>query len=90
MKVDLLCHMYEMKCEDETQVQTHLESLSRMQEQLARMGSGLTDMDLITVILSSLPKSYCLLINVITMSAMHAKVTLKPTKVIESLIDEFE
>ena len=61
-----------------------------MQEQLARMGSGLTDMDLITVILGSLPKSYHLLINVITMSAMHTKVTLKPTKIIKSLINKFE
>ena len=68
----------------------HLESLSRMQEQLAGMGSRLMDTDLITVILGSLPKSYCPLINAITMSAMHTNVTLKPAKVIESLLNDFE
>jgi len=90
VKVDLRCRMYEMKCEDETQVRTHLESLSRMQEQLDGMGGRLTDTDLITVILGSLPKSYRPLINAITMSAMHTKVTLEPAKVIESLLDEFD
>jgi len=89
VKIDLRHRMYEIKCKDKTQVRTHLESLSRMQEQLTRMGGGLTDTDLITVILSSLPRSYQPLINAITMSAMHAKITLEPNKVIESLLDEF-
>jgi len=61
-----------------------------MQEQLAGMGVGLTDLDLVMVILGSLPKSYCPLINAISMSSAHAKVTLKPGKVVESLINEFE
>jgi len=61
-----------------------------MQEQLDGMGGGLTDTDLITIILGSLPKSYQPLINAITMSAMHAKITLEPTKVIESLLDKFD
>ena len=42
--------MYEMKCEDESQVQTHLKSLLRMQEQLKGMGTGLADADLITIV----------------------------------------
>jgi len=90
VKVNLWHRMYEMKCEDEMQVQTHLESLSRMQEQLSRMGGGLMDTDMITVILGSLPKSYCPLINTIMMSAMHVKVTPKPTKVIESLLNKIK
>jgi len=54
--------MYEMKCNDETQVWTHLESLSKMQEQLDGMGGGLTDTDLITVDPWLAPQSYRLLI----------------------------
>jgi len=61
-----------------------------MQEQLTGMGGRLTDTDLITVILGSLPKLYQPLINIITMSAMHAKIALEPAKVIKSLLDEFE
>jgi hypothetical protein len=61
--------MYEMKCEDESNVRTHLETLMRTQEQLAGMNAALTDDDLVTVILGSLPKSYRPLINAIAMSA---------------------
>ena len=75
-----------MKCEDESQVQMHLESLMQMQEQLIGMTVGLADADLIMVILGSLPKSYCPLINAITMSAAHAKVNLKPDNVIENIL----
>jgi len=61
----------------------HLESLSKMQEQLTGMGAGLTDTDLNTIILGSLPKLYHPLINAMTMSAAHAKVSLEPAKIIE-------
>ena len=54
--VDICCRMYKMKCEDESQVCMHLETLTRIQEQLTGMGVGLPDTDLITVIHGSLPK----------------------------------
>ena len=88
--VDICHRMYKMKCEDKSQVRTHLETLMRMQEQLSGMGAALPDTDLITVILGSLPKLYWLLINAISMSATHAKVSLVSEKVIKSLLDEFE
>src|SRR5882724_11314806 len=89
-EVDLQCHIYAMKCENQSQVQMHLESLMQMQEQLIGMTVGLADADLIIVILSSLPKSYCPLINAITMSSAHTKVNLNPDNVVENLWDEFE
>jgi len=58
VKVDIWCWMYEMKCKDDAHVHTHLETLLRMQEQLTGMGAALTDLDLVTVILGSLPKTY--------------------------------
>ena len=79
-----------MKCEDEANVHMHLETLMRTQEQLAGMNAALTDDDLVTVILGSLPKSYWPLINTITMSAMHAKAKLEPDQSVSMLIDEFE
>ena len=90
IKVDMQCQMYEMRCKDESNVCTHLETLMSTQEQLAGMNAALTDDDLVTIILGSLPKSYCSLINVITMSTMHAKVQLEPDHVVRTLIDEFE
>ena len=78
-----------MKCEDESQVRTHLESLMWMQEQLKGMAARLIATDLMMVILGFLPKLYCSLINAITMSAGHSKVDLEPDEV-ESLLDEFK
>ena len=43
VKIDIRRRMYEMKCEDNSNVRTHLETLMRMQEQLAGMEAGLTD-----------------------------------------------
>jgi hypothetical protein len=82
--------MYEMKCEDESNVRTHLENLMKTQEQLAGMNAALSDDELITVILGSLPKSYRPLINAISMSGAHAKVNLEPDRVVGTLTDEFE
>ena len=90
VKVDMRRRMYKMKCEDDSNVRTHLESLMKMHEQLASMNAALTDDDLVTIILGSLPKSYRPLINTITMSAMHVKATLEPDQVVETLIDKFE
>src|SRR3979490_3562 len=90
VKVDMCRRMYELKCEDDANVRTHLESLMKMHKQLASMNAALTDDDLVTIILGSLPKSYRPLINAITMSAMHAKARLEPDQVVEMLIDEFE
>ena len=88
--VDIHCHIYELKYEDESQVHMHLETLMKMQEQLVGMCAGLPDTDLVTIILISLPKSYRPLINAISLPATHAKVSLIPEKVIESLLDEFK
>jgi gag-polypeptide of LTR copia-type len=90
IKVNVRHLMYEMKCKDESNIHTHLESLMNMYEQLAGMNTALTDNDLVMVILGSLPKSYRPLINVITMSAAHMKAKLEPDQVVSTLIDEFE
>src|SRR3977135_3456361 len=42
VKVDLRRRIYEMKCEDEANIRTHLEELMRMQEQLSAMDAKLT------------------------------------------------
>ena len=54
------------------------------------MEDGVSDREFITVILGSLPKSYRLLINAISLSAKHAQVKLEPDAVIGSLLEEFE
>jgi hypothetical protein len=90
IQVDVRRRMYEMKCQDESNVRKHLEALAKMQEQLASMDAGLSKTEFVTVILGSLPKSYRPVINSMSMSASFAKVQLEPDTVISNLIDEFE
>src|SRR6266481_5900555 len=59
VKINIQRRMYKMKCEDELQVRTHLKTLLKIQEQLVGMGSGLPDVDLITILLRLLLKCYC-------------------------------
>jgi replication-associated recombination protein RarA len=84
------CRMYELKCEDDANVHTHLESLMKMCEQLAGMNVALTNDVLVTIILGSLTKSYRPLINAITMSVAHTKAKLEPDQVVGTLIDVFK
>ena len=88
VKIDICHHMYEMKCEDDSNRHTHLETL--MQEQLAGMEVGLTDDELITLILGSLLKSYRALINAISLSIRHAQIKLGPDAIVTSLLEEFD
>jgi gag-polypeptide of LTR copia-type/Zinc knuckle len=90
VKVDICRRMYKMKCEDDSNVCTHLEAMMSMQEQLVGMEAGLMDDELITLILRSLPKSYRALINAISLSARHAQIKLGPHAIVTSLLEEFD
>ena len=61
-----------------------------MQEQLMGMEASLTDDEVITLILGSLPKSYRALINAISLSTRHTQIKLKPDAVVTSLLEEFD
>ena len=65
--VDLRCRMYALKCLDEGNVKTHMETLSSMYEQLKGMGEKIEDSNFMMLILASLPKGYHPLINMISL-----------------------
>ena len=90
LTIDMRRRLYEMKCEDDANVRTHLETMMQLQERLAGMEDGLSDREFITVILGSLPKSYRPLINAISLSVRHAQVELDLSAVVGSLLEEFE
>ena len=76
--VDLQCRMYALKCLDEGNVKTHMETLSSMYEQLKGMGKKIEDGDFTTLILASLPKGYRPLINTISLQNRTSTTPLKP------------
>ena len=76
--VDLWCKMYVLKCLDEGNVKTHMETLSLMYEQLKGMGENIEDSNFTMLILASLPKGYCSLINTISLQNCASTIPLKP------------
>ena len=76
--VDLWRRMYVLKCLDEGDVKTHMETLSLMYEQLKGMGEKIEDGDFMMLILASLPKGYHPLINTISPQNHASTTPLKP------------
>ena len=76
--VDLWCRMYVLICLDEGNVKAHLEALSTMYEQLKGMGEKIEDSDFMILILASLPKGYCSLINMISLQNHTSMTPLEP------------
>ena len=58
VQIDMRRRIYTLRCEDEVNVRTHIESMKALHEQLNGMGERITDQDFIAVVLASLPKSY--------------------------------
>ena len=88
--VDLRCRMYALKCLDEGNVKTHMETLSSMYEQLKGMGEKIEDGDFTTLILASLPKGYRPLINTISLQNCASTTPLQPQVLMESILEEFD
>ena len=65
--VDLWHRLYVLKCLDHSNVKTHIQSLNVLYEQLKNMGEEITEDNFTTLILTSLPKSYWPLINMISL-----------------------
>jgi hypothetical protein len=63
VRVDLRRRIYALKCEDESNIRTHIHTLKSMQERLNGMGEKIEDRDFLAVMLASLPKSYRPLIS---------------------------
>jgi hypothetical protein len=89
VKVDLQRQMLEKQCSEEADVKTHLETLQRMQEELAGMGAPLSDSNFTTTILTSLPKSYGLLLSSVTALAKIVKTTLTLDFIIGHVLEEY-
>ena len=76
--VDLQRRMYALKCLDKGNVKTHMENLNSMYKQLKGMSEKSEDGDFMTLILASLPKGYCPLINTISLHNHASMTPLKP------------
>ena len=60
-----------------------------MYQQLKGMGEEISDGDFMTLILASLPKSYLPLINMISLQKHGSTKPLKPSTIMELIVEEF-
>ena len=88
--MDLWHRLYVLKCLDDSNVKTHIQSLNAMYQQLKGMGEVITETDFKTLILASLPKSYRPLINTISLQNCANPTAVKPAIVMESILEEFD
>ena len=88
--VDLWRRLYVLKCLDDSNVKVNIQSQNTMYQQLKGMGEEFSDGNFTTLILVSLPKSYQLLINMISLQNCANTKPLTPSTIMESILEEFD
>jgi hypothetical protein len=90
VNVDLCRQMQELKCEEDANVCTHLETMMQMHEELAGMGGAPDAQEFLTILLGLLPKTYRPLLTAITTAASIAKQTLTANDVSLWIMEEYD
>ena len=88
--VNLRPRLYALKCLNNSNVNVYIQLLNTMYQQLKGMCKEISKNDFTTLILASLPKSYCPLINMISLQNCVSTIPLKPGMVMESILEEFD
>ncbi len=82
--------MQNLRCREEANIQAHLDTIMKMQEQLAGMGAMLSANNLVTTILASLPSSYGMLLSTVTVTARLMRVLLTPNFITMHILEEYD
>src|SRR5271168_228940 len=88
--VDLRKRLYDIRCTENGNIRTHFDNIRNMREELASLGTTLSEPDFSAIILGSLPKSYDQFISAVTATASVLKQELKPEDLMQTIIDEFD
>ena len=75
---------------DNLNVKVQIQSLNAMYQQLKGMGKEISDGDFTTLILTSLPKSYQPLINMISLQNCMSTKPINPSTIMELILEEFD
>ncbi|OBZ69824.1 Retrovirus-related Pol polyprotein from transposon TNT 1-94 [Grifola frondosa] len=78
------------KCNENTNVRTHLDLLLKMREELSTMGAPIADLDFSAMIFQSLPPSYGTLLTALTTASRLAKNPLTPDDVVFAVCEEYD
>ena len=88
--VELRKRLHDTHCTENGNICAHFDILRTMQEELASLGTALSELDFSAVILGSLPKSYDQFLSAVTATASVLKQDLNPDDLMQTVIDEYD
>ena len=77
-------------CAESGNIHTHFDNIQTMREELASLGTNISEQNFSATILGSLPKSYDQFISAITTTASVLKQELNPDDLIQTIINEYD
>ena len=88
--IELRKRLHEIRCAETGNIRTHFDNIRTMREELASLGTALSEPDFSAVILGSLPKSYDQFISAVIAAASVLKKDLDPEDLMQTIIDEYD
>jgi hypothetical protein len=88
--IELRKQLQVTRCTKNGNVRTHFDNIRTMREELASLGTSLSEQDFSAIILGSLPKFYDQFISAVTATASVLKQELNPDDLIQTIIDEYD
>ena len=88
--IELRKRLQDTRCAENGNVRTHFDNIRILREELASLGTSLSEPDFSATILGSLPKSYDQFLSAVTATASVMKKDLNPKDLMQAIIDEFD
>ena len=88
--VELRKRLHDIRCTENGNIRTHFDNIRTMREELASLGTILSEPDFSAIVLGSLPKSYDQFLSAVTATASVLKQELNPEDLMQTIIDEYD
>ena len=88
--INLRKRLYDIRCAENGNIHTHFNNIQTMQEELASLGTELSEPDFSAIILGLLPKTYDQFLSAVTTTTSMMKQELNPKDLMQTIIDEFD
>ena len=88
--IDLRKRLQDTRCTETGNVRTHFDNMRTLREELAGLGTTISEQDFSAIILGSLPKSYDQFLSAVTATASVLKQELDPEDLMLAIVDEYD
>jgi hypothetical protein len=88
--IELRKRLHDTRCIENGNIRSHFDNIRTMREELASLGTILSEPDFSAIILGSLPKTYDQFLSAVTATASVLKQDLNPEDLMQTIIDEYD